>query len=187
MWDMKVQFIKVGELKCNCYLVEKEQQYLLIDPGADYEKILQFIQGKDIVAILITHSHFDHVGCVEQLVQDFGYPVYQKDNLEEGHHQIGNFSFEVIYTFGHTMDCITYYFKEEQIMFTGDFLFSGTIGRCDLVGSDYQEMLKRIHKIKKYDDNILVYPGHGVETKLGREKKNNIYFKELERMIQDES
>ena len=62
-------------------------------------------------------------------------------------------------------------------MFTGDFLFFNTIGRCDLEGGDEQEMLESIEKIKEYEDDIVVYPGHGPSTVLGREKVYNPYFK----------
>ena len=110
-------------------------------------------------------------------MEKFGYPVYDLNNLHEGINKIDNFTFEVITTFGHTMDSITYYFREDKIMFTGDFLFYGTIGRCDLPESNYDVMLKSIEKIKKYDDDIVIYPGHGIKTKLGYEKLNNPYFK----------
>ena len=75
------------------------------------------------------------------------------------------------------MDSITFYFRNDKIMFTGDFLFKETIGRFDLVGSDYNKMLDSIFKIKKYDDDIVIYPGHGNSSILGYEKKNNPYFK----------
>lgn len=173
---MKIQCISVGELQSNCYLLEKGKECLLIDPGAEYEKILEMVGDKKIVGILITHSHFDHVGCVERFVQEFHYPVYQKDNLQEGRNRISTFELEVIYTFGHSMDSVTYYFKEDKVMFTGDFLFLGTVGRCDLEGGNFQIMLDSIEKIKNYDDDIMIYPGHGAATTLGVEKKTNPYF-----------
>ena len=61
-------------------------------------------------------------------------------------------------------------------MFTGDFLFFNNIGRCDLEGGSFSEMKKSIAKIRKYDDNIKIYPGHGQATTLAREKEKNIYF-----------
>ena len=61
-------------------------------------------------------------------------------------------------------------------MFTGDFLFFNNIGRCDLEGGNFSEMKKSIEKIKRYDDNIKIYPGHGQTTTLAREKEKNIYF-----------
>lgn len=173
---MQVSYIKVGYLKCNCYLLEKDNKCLLIDPGDDFDKIKEFISGKNIVGILLTHSHFDHVASVDDLVEEYGYRINDLNNLVEGENKIDDFSFEVIKTFGHTMDSITYYFREEKMMFTGDFLFRGTIGRCDLVESNYDYMLDSIEKIKNYDDDIVIYPGHGIKTKLGVEKKNNPYF-----------
>lgn len=173
---LKVDYIKVGFLKCNCYLINKNNKYLLVDPGDDLPYIEEFIKDKDIVGILVTHSHFDHVACVEDLVDKYNYKVYDLNNLQEGINKIEDFEFEVIKTFGHTMDSVCYYFREDKIMFTGDFLFKGTIGRCDLVNSDYDEMLKSIFKIKKYDDDIIIYPGHGVKSSLRIEKSNNPYF-----------
>lgn len=173
---MKISCIKVGFLRCNCYLLEKEEKCLLIDPGDDYDKIKSLIQGKNITGILLTHSHFDHVACVEDLVRDRSIKVYSLDNLKEGKQEIENFQFEVIYTFGHTMDCLTYYFYEDKIMFTGDFLFKDTIGRCDLLESNMGEMKKSIIKIKSYEDDIIIYPGHGDKSNLGYEKRNNPYF-----------
>ena len=173
---MNINCIKVGYLKCNCYLLEKDNECLLVDPGDDLDKIINFIEGKNIVGILLTHSHFDHVSSVEDLVNMYNYSVYDINNLKEGSNKVGGFSFEVIKCFGHTCDSISFYFKKDKVMFTGDFLFKGTIGRCDLPESDYDLMLKSISKIKKYDDDIVIYPGHGVKSTLGYEKNNNPYF-----------
>ena len=174
---MEISSIKVGFLKCNCYLFEKEGECLIIDPGDDYDKIKKYCRNKVIIGILLTHSHFDHVASVDNLVNDYNIEVYTLENLNEGVNRIGNFEFEVIYTFGHTMDSVTFYFSEDKVMFTGDFLFKDTIGRCDLLESNIEEMKKSIEKIKKYDDDITIYPGHGMKSNLGYEKKNNIYFK----------
>lgn len=174
---MNISKIKVGELQTNCYLLEKDDNCLLIDPGDEYEIIKEFIKNKNIIGVLVTHKHYDHIGCINNLVLDYDIKVYDNSNLDEGIKRLGTFSFEVIKTYGHTMDCITFYFKEDKVMFTGDFLFYDTIGRCDFLESDYNEMLKSIDKIKEYPDDVIVYPGHGRETNLGREKQYNIYFK----------
>ncbi len=173
---MKVHRLPVGELACNCYLIEKDQKCLLIDPGDEYEKILEFINGKDIVGILITHGHFDHIGCLKQLSSSFSYPVYQYDNLQEGSLTIENFTLEVVFTPGHSQDSVSFYFKEDKIMFTGDFVFYNTVGRCDLEGGDFGMMLESIQKIKKYPEDVVLYPGHGICTTLKREKELNPYF-----------
>jgi len=174
---MNVSKIEVGVLQCNCYLLEKNNNCLIIDPGDEYPKIKQLIKNKNLIAILITHNHFDHIGCINNLVNDYNIPVYDNSNLKEGINHIDNFEFEVIKTYGHTMDSITYYFKKEKIMFTGDFLFYDTIGRYDFPESNYEEMLKSINKIKKYPNDIIIYPGHGINTNLGREKEYNTYFR----------
>ena len=173
---MKISKICVGELQTNCYLLEKDNEALLIDPGAEYKRLKKFIKGKNIVGILLTHHHFDHIGCVNDLVNEYNLIVYDNNSLNEGINNISTFTFEVIKTYGHTMDSISFYFSLDKVMFTGDFLFYDTIGRCDFIESDISEMQQSIKKIKKYDDDIIIYPGHGRETSLGREKKFNIYF-----------
>ena len=170
---MDISCIKVGYLKCNCYLISRGKESLLIDPGDELDKIEKLINGRNIKGILITHSHLDHVGCVNYLVNKYNYSVYDNSNLSEGINKIGNFIFEVIRCYGHTMDCLSFYFKDDKVMFTGDFLFNGTIGRCDLVGSDINAMQNSINKIKNYSDDIVIYPGHGRKSILGVEKKNN--------------
>ena len=167
----------VGDLGCNCYLISKGNYALLVDPGDDFDKIVELIGDKNLVGILITHGHFDHVGALDEVVSKYNVPVYRYSNLDEGEVKIDKFKLEVIYTPGHLMDCVTYYFREDAIMFTGDFLFYDTIGRCDLVGSDYNEMKISINKIKNYADDIVIYPGHGKSTSLWREKRYNPYFK----------
>ena len=176
---MRISSIVVGELDENCYLLENGHDCLLIDPGEDLKKILHFIHGKNIKGILITHRHHDHIGSLDDLVKRFSYPVYEFSNLNEGIMKIESFVIEVIFTPGHTPDSVCYYFRNEKIMITGDFLFCGTIGRCDLVGGDYFSMLDSIHKISKYDDDIVIYPGHGCKSILGNEKRYNPYFKEV--------
>lgn len=176
---MKISKIEVGMLKCNCYLLEKDNECLLVDPGDEYEKIINFIKGYKILGILVTHHHFDHIGALKKLEENFHYPVYSYDNLEEGRLNIGPFSLEVLFTKGHSQDSVTYYFKEEKVMFVGDFIFKTTIGRCDLEGGNFQEMLSSIKKLKQYPKEITLYPGHGERTNLDFEIQNNPYFKDL--------
>lgn len=172
---MNIINVKVGYLSTNCYILEKDKECLVVDPGYDIEKIKSSIKSK-LVGILITHHHHDHDGALKDLLDYKSVPVYDYSNLKEGNVSIGNFNFEVIYTPGHTKDSITYYFYEDKSMFTGDFLFNNDIGRTDLpTGSDI-EMKSSINKIKKYPDGIDVYPGHEEFTTLRNEKENNIYF-----------
>ena len=81
-----------------------------------------------------------------------------------------SFSYEIIKTPGHASDSLTFYFKDEKVMFTGDFLFFHTIGRCDLETSSIEDMKKSLEEIKKYPDDIKIYPGHGRGSVLGEEK-----------------
>lgn len=174
---MKITNIKVGYLQCNCYILEIDNKVLIVDPGDEYNKIKKELTKKEVLAILNTHSHFDHIGCIKDLIKDYNVEIYSYNNIEEKEYNIGPFTFEIIYTPGHSPDSITFYFKEEKIMFTGDFLFYDTIGRCDLEGGNFNAMKKSIQKIKQYDSDIIIYPGHGIKTTLAREIKKNIYFK----------
>lgn len=169
---MKITTIPVGYLEANCYILEKDNKIIIIDPGADYDKIASIIKDKQIIKILITHYHPDHIGALNC----FDSKLILKD-IKEKKYNFGPFSFEIIYTKGHTKDSVTYYFKEENEMFTGDFLFKDTIGRTDMVGGNINEMKKSINKIKKYPDNTKIYPGHGPSTTLKYEKENNYFLK----------
>ena len=172
---MLIKRVVVGELETNCYLLIKDNNCLVIDPGDEYKKIVNEINDLSCKGILLTHHHFDHVGAVDDLVNKYNVLVYDKNNLKEGINNIFGFSFEVIYNPGHTDDSISFYFKEENILFSGDFIFKGSIGRTDL-GGNYSDMINSINKIKNYDNNIIIKPGHGEETKLGDEIKYNPFF-----------
>lgn len=173
---MTIKTLPVGELQCNCYLLEQNNECLIIDPGAEYNKIKDLSKDKKIIGILLTHSHFDHIGCVKDLMNDYNIPLYDNDNLKEGTKHISTFNFEVIKTYGHTMDCLTFYFKEDNVMFTGDFLFYESIGRVDFPESNIEEMVKSIEKIKEYPNDITIYPGHGPKSTLEHEQKFNYYL-----------
>lgn len=155
---MKINRVIVGDLNTNCYILEKDKEVIVIDPGDEYNKIKQAIGSKEVIGVIITHYHFDHIGALNNFDKDI---IYDKSNLEEKENKIGNFIFDVIYTPGHKEDLITIYFKEDKVMFTGDFIFKGAIGRTDLPLGNYKEMLNSLNKIKKYDKDIIVYPGHG--------------------------
>ena len=176
---MKLDIVRVGELRCNCYILEHNGCVLVIDPGDELDKIIDKRGDRDVVGVVVTHHHYDHDGCVNDLVNRYGCIMYDRYNLGEGINKIGNFSFEVIYTPGHKEDLITFYFKEEKWMFCGDFIFKDTIGRCDLPGSNISDMINSLDKIKKYDRDIIIYPGHGIKTTLGYEIDNNIYFRDI--------
>jgi len=160
---MEINRVIVGSLQTNCYVLVKDNKCLVIDPGDEYNNIKEVIGNNKIVGVIVTHYHFDHIGALDNFSKDL---ILDINNLEEKEYNIDNFKFEVIYTPGHKEDCITIYFKEENIMFTGDFLFKDAIGRIDLPGGNYNDMLNSLNKIKEYDKNIKIYPGHGDSTYL---------------------
>lgn len=172
---MNIKKIKTGYLEENCYIIENESECLIIDPGADFPDIKKHIT-KNVTGVLITHRHFDHIGALEEVINEYHPQVYEKINLDEETYKVGNFQFNVIFVPGHTKDSVVYYFFKEKIMFTGDFIFYHNIGRCDLEGGDINEMELSINKIKNYSKEITLYPGHGISTTIEEEIKNNIYF-----------
>ena len=162
---MEIITLKLGELRINCYIVINGNSCLIIDPADDANIIINECKNYNVEGILVTHHHFDHVGALNKLEKYY--------NLKHNNHNSNSFNYEVLKTPGHTSDSLTFYFKEENIMFTGDFLFYGTIGRCDLKTSSIIDMRNSLTKISKYPDNIIIYPGHGKSSVLGREK---VYF-----------
>ena len=114
---MQIEIVKVGFLETNCYILTIDESCLVIDPGDEYEKIKQAIGNKIVLGTLLTHHHFDHIGALKYFDN-----IYDFHNLKEGINHLGAFTFEVIYTPGHTNDCISYYFQKDKVMFVGDFL-----------------------------------------------------------------
>lgn len=158
----------------------------------------------NVKAILVTHAHFDHVMYVDKWAEVCSCPIYMSDKdaplLKDSDTNCSSFmyadvsfgantvdcgniiniediSIEVISTPGHTPGSVCYLFTDFNIMFTGDMLFAGSVGRVDLPLGSQPDMLRSIDIIKSLNDDIEVYPGHGYYTKVGLEKKNNPFFK----------
>lgn len=159
----------------------------------------------DIKGIWLTHGHFDHIGAIPFLKESLGVDVwiytleneylknpemnlssgflshpfsFEADHLiEEGDTlQIGSFSFQVIHVPGHTIGSVCYYEPKEKILFSGDALFQGAIGRTDLPKGNLSDLMFHIkNKVLTLPDEIIVYPGHGPKTTIGAEKRNNPY------------
>lgn len=172
---MDIKILKVGELYTNCYILFKGKNALIIDPGDEGEYIISALDNLNIQAILITHHHFDHVGALSILLNKYKTSVIDYKDVGK-HICLDDFSFDIIDTKGHTDTDVTFYFKDDKVMFTGDFLFKDGIGRTDFENSNYNDMIKSINIIKSYPDDITIYPGHGEITNLGYEKNNNIFF-----------
>jgi len=175
---MKIDRVVTGFLEENCYIIKDEntKECLVFDPGSDFENIKKEIGSYKVLNVLLTHDHFDHVGALRDIINEYKVEVLDFDNLEEKDYLIGPFTFKVIYTPGHTSNSISFYFEKEKVMLTGDFLFEGTIGRTDLPTGDFLKMQKSLSLIKKYPTDITIYPGHGNMSTLEKEFVNNPYF-----------
>lgn len=167
---MGIKTLVLGYLDNNCYILTINNQSIIIDPAACGDIILKELGKNELLGILITHRHPDHIGALDYILEKTKTKVY---DLEEGFHTIGPFNIQVIETKGHTEDSKTFLIND--IMFSGDFIFKDTIGRTDLKGGNMKEMLKSIEKIKKFKD-CRIMPGHGEETTLNYEKENNGFF-----------
>lgn len=198
----------------NTYLLESNHGVLVIDPGSDWPKIettLQEIQ-KPVHAILLTHTHYDHIMSVEAVRQHFNQPplyVSEKesswlqspeDNLSglprhddmanivvapaeytfelRKLYTIGNLSFTVVPTPGHSWGSVSFIFSSEETIFSGDALFKETIGRTDLPTGNFDELISGIRQeLFTQPNHFAVYPGHGHSTIIAHEKNFNPYFK----------
>lgn len=203
---MKIKRLILGSMAVNCYVIynESTKNCLIIDPGDIGRKVLNFINENELrpLAILLTHSHFDHIGAVDYLVERYPIPVYihsegiaaandpalnlschyspiglaakltAADNVIE----INEFHFSYLHLPGHTPDSCMIYFKEENVLFSGDVLFKGAIGRFDFPNSSRFDTRKTIDQIKKLEFDAVVYPGHGEPTSLKQEQQTNYYL-----------
>jgi hydroxyacylglutathione hydrolase len=176
------------------------REYNAFRQKMDYKSI-------QLQAVLLTHAHVDHVLGLERVLKDFSVPVYLNhtdlflwENFpdqaamfgvrtsgfdfipeplpEMQNHLIGNFTFDVLYTPGHSPDHISIYFKKYDILVAGDVLFSESIGRTDLYKGDFNELANSIRlKLYTLPDDTSVYPGHGPKTTIGHEKRNNAFVR----------
>ena len=155
---MKIKCLVVGELMANCYLLEKNGKVLIIDPGDELKKIEKAIFG-EVEEILVTHSHADHIGALKELEEKYHvkHNVFKKET----------FNYEVIKTPGHTSDSLSFYFPDDHVMFTGDFLFANSIGRMDMPTGSRSDMEASLLKISKYPLDTLICPGHYYTSHLG--------------------
>ena len=196
---MNIKLMQVGEIGTNCYLLEDEdtRSAAIIDPGGEAQGILDQAKadGIQVKAILLTHSHYDHTGAVRELREALpGVPVYlhpadaaqlgtavmppigETLPYQEGDTvPVGNLTVQVLHTPGHTPGGVT--LRVEDVLFTGDTLFQGSMGRTDLGGS-YTEIMASLKRLGQLEGDLQVLPGHmGVST-LDRERKSNYFLRE---------
>lgn len=173
---MEIEKVVVGDLEENCYIVSKDNSCLVIDPGDEFNRIKDKIGDRKVVGVLLTHHHFDHVGALKEVLDFYKTELYDFDSLQEKEYIVGPFQFEVIFNPGHSLDSVSFYFKEKQVMFVGDFIFLGSIGRCDLEGGSFVQMQASIERLKQFPVDVTLYPGHGPKTTLEYEKRSNSFF-----------
>lgn len=193
---VNLNILSVGELEANCYIISasNSSESIIIDPGADEKKILDNINKNnlDVKYILNTHAHPDHIGgCFFIKEKTKALILLHKDDskmfkiisgnepdkflVDKDIISIGNLEFKVIHTPGHTKGSICVVL--EKIIFTGDTLFAGGIGRTDFPGGSYNEIISSIkNRLLILDDDYKIYPGHGGSSTIGYEKKYNQFL-----------
>ena len=175
---MNINCIVNGSLYENCYIInDKDKNALIIDPGSELDKIIDFINNNqlNVVGILITHYHFDHVTILDDVIKIYKCPVV--DYKSKLNNKIHHFNFSVIKNYGHTMDSVSFLFKKYKVMFTGDFVFKGSIGNYPYENENM--MYNSLKEFIKMDDNIVIYPGHGDKSSIKEEKEYNYFLRGL--------
>jgi hydroxyacylglutathione hydrolase len=204
----------VGPLQENCYIVRAPgaDRAVIIDPGDEADRILGALKALEITtvdAILLTHTHFDHVGAVAEVARATGAPVYvpaleaeilanineyvrfpgfgpfesyDADETVAGGEtlELAGLTFEVTFTPGHSPGHVSYAVPEDDALFSGDVLFQGSVGRVDLPGGDWPTLLASIESLlTAYSPETTVHPGHMGLTTLGAERASNPFLREL--------
>jgi hydroxyacylglutathione hydrolase len=212
---MDVRQFTVGPVAENCYLLRRDgsDRGLIVDPGDEADRILHAVEelGVGIDAVLLTHTHFDHVGAVAPVARateapvycpeievpvladimsfvpwpGFGpYESYDADETVAGGEKLdlAGLEIDVIFTPGHSPGHVTYSIDDERALFSGDVLFQGSVGRTDLPGGDWPTLLESIRGlVDGFPAETTVYPGHMGITTLGAERATNPFLAELAR------
>ena len=208
-----VRMFTVGPLQENCYFVRRPgaTTAVVVDPGDEVERLLAAKEAlgiQTVEAMLLTHTHFDHIGAVGPLARATGAEVYcpelereilsdinayvisgfgpfesyEADRTVAGGEtlELAGLSFNVRFTPGHSPGHVTYSVRDEDAILSGDVLFQGSVGRVDLPGGDWQTLLDSIESlIDEFPAETTVYPGHMGVTTLGSERATNPFLREL--------
>jgi hydroxyacylglutathione hydrolase len=212
---MDVRTFTVGPFMENSYLVRRDgsDRALFVDPGDEAPKLLAAIDalGVQLDAILLTHTHIDHVGAVAPVAKATGaevwVPLIEKPVLADinsfvpwpdlgpfeswdAEHtlaggerlELAGFEIDVLFTPGHSPGHVTFSIPDEDAVFSGDVLFQGSVGRTDLPGGDWPTLLESIRSlVDSLPETTTVYPGHMGVTSLGAERATNPFLVELSR------
>jgi hydroxyacylglutathione hydrolase len=212
---MDVRMFTVGPVAENTYIFRREDsdRALIVDPGEEADRLLGAIDelGVTLDGILLTHTHFDHVGAVapvakatgaevwvpeiEKVVLDdimafvpwpgFGpFESYDAEHTLSGGEklELAGFDIDVLFTPGHSPGHVTFSIPDESAVFSGDVLFEGSVGRTDLPGGDWGTLLESIRGlVEGLPEETTVYPGHMGITSLGAERAGNPFLAELAR------
>ena len=191
-------------LQTNCYIAYDDDRVgVVIDPGGEEDRIIEVVRKNDlsITHILLTHAHFDHLLAADAVRAETGavlmlsaadrdtlgnraysmipphvsIPIVDEFFDDKDEIKIGGMTFEVVYTPGHTPGSCC--FKCENLLFSGDTLFEGSIGRVDFPGGDAAAMMRSLAALAELEAGYTVFPGHGGGTTIEREKANNPYLK----------
>ncbi len=186
---MKLKRLEVGFMENNCYVLtcERTRQTVIIDPAAEPDRILRETAQSPVRYIIITHGHGDHIGALDEVRRHTSAPVgiHAEDArvlrtgpdffLTDGQVlEFGDESLKVLHTPGHSPGGVCLLMR--GVLFSGDTIFPNGPGNTEIPRSDYQTILRSIHrKIFTLSDDTIIYPGHGLETTIGREKKTSFY------------
>lgn len=199
---MLVKSYPYGPLASNMYVLETCSGIFIVDPSVYPDDVVGVLPSH-VDAIICTHGHFDHINAIDRFHEKYPDALVFIDSKD--HNCLGdsnancsayfmnncnystkvndfskfNFSgFTIINTPGHTPGsvCVFYSENDEKIMFTGDTLFNLGIGRTDFPGGSDNDMMLSLSKLKKFDFDTVIYPGHGSKSTLGYEVDNNPYL-----------
>ena len=196
MKNLELQKCILGPVYTNCYFLKNKEtgELIIIDPADCPEKIelkVSQMNGKP-VAILLTHGHFDHIMAAQAVKEKYNIPIYACRQEEEMLREpdcsiapdvfledlevvkIAGFSVQMIHTPGHTKGSCCYYLKDEAVLFSGDTVFYGSVGRTDFPGGSTAQIVQSLHKlVDSLPEETEVFPGHDVSTSIGYEKRYN--------------